>query len=170
MKEHTIVSTFAYYNCFRKMNSAVYLLCVVLCIVEYQCTRSDAMELSQRLLDAIRYVETRGDVCTLGDSASGMMSLGAYQITRDYYNEAVEANATLSDHGEGMIGLLDIACCYSSDHGRRLVSDTSTLSIAIEAKLTLWVSGILRCRRDRKQLLLYKASSPLTKHQVIYIQ
>ena len=131
MKEHTIVSTFAiaYYNCFSnstKMNSAVYLLCVVLCIVEYQCTRSDAMELSQRLLDAIRYVETRGDVCTLGDSASGMMSLGAYQITRDYYNEAVEANATLSDHGEGMIGLLDIACCYSiasSDRGRRLVSD-----------------------------------------------
>ena len=63
------------------------------------------MELSQRLLDAIRYVETRGDVCTLGDSASGMMSLGAYQITRDYYNEAMEANATLSDHGEGMIGI-----------------------------------------------------------------
>ena len=72
--------------------------------MEHQCTKSDAVELSKRLLDAIRYVESGGDVCALGDSASEMMSLGAYQITQDYYNEAVEANATLTAYGEGMIG------------------------------------------------------------------
>ena len=87
-----------------KMKSAVLCLaCIVFCIVEYQCSRSDAVELSQRLLDAIRYVESGGDVCTLGDSASGMLSLGAYQITRDYYNEAVEANPTLTANGQGIL-------------------------------------------------------------------
>ena len=65
-----------------KMKSvALYFACIVFCIVEYQCSRSDAVELSQRLLDAIRYVESGGDVCTLGDSASGMMSLGARGTT-----------------------------------------------------------------------------------------
>jgi hypothetical protein len=71
-------------------------------MVEYQCTKSDAVELSQRLLDAIRYVESGGDVCALRDSTSGMMSLGAYQITQDYYRDAVEANATLKTNGQGI--------------------------------------------------------------------
>ncbi len=91
-----------------KMNSAVYLVCVVFCIVEYQCTKSDAVELSQRLLDAIRYVESGGDVCALGDSTSGMMSLGAYHITQDYYNDAVEANVTLTAYGEGMTRICNL--------------------------------------------------------------
>ena len=81
------------------MNSAVCLLCMVLCI---ECTKSNAVELSQSLLDAIRYVESGGDVCALGDSTNGE-SLGAYQITREYYQDAVEANATLTAYGEGMI-------------------------------------------------------------------
>jgi hypothetical protein len=89
------------------MNSAVYLVCVALCLIEYQSTKSDAVELSQSLLDAIRYVESGGDVCALGDSTSGMMSLGAYQITQDYYNDAVEANATLTAYGEGIIRILN---------------------------------------------------------------
>ena len=80
------------------MNSAVYLLCVVFCTVEYHCTH--AVELSQNLLDAIRYVESGGDVCALGD---GGVSLGAYQIIHEYFTEAVEANATLTASGEGMI-------------------------------------------------------------------
>ena len=85
------------------MNSAVYLLCVVFCIVEYQCAKSNALELSQSLLDAIRYVESGGNVCALEvDSTSGMY-LGAYQITRDYYSNAVEANATLTAYGEGIL-------------------------------------------------------------------
>ena len=71
------------------------------CLVEYQCTKCNAVELSQRLLDAIRYVESGGDVCALGDSTSGM-SLGAYQISRDYYSDAVEANATLTANGQGI--------------------------------------------------------------------
>ena len=82
---------------------ALCFACIVFCIVEYQCTRSDAVELSQRLLDAIRYVESGGDVCALGDSASGMVSLGAYQITRDYCNDAVEANASLNANGQGIL-------------------------------------------------------------------
>ena len=84
------------------MNSAVCLLCMVLCIMEYQCTKSNAVELSESLLDAIRYVESRGDVCALGDSTRGE-SLGAYQITQEYYRDAVEANATLTTYGRGVI-------------------------------------------------------------------
>ena len=81
------------------MKSAVYLLCVVFCTMGYHCTKSNAVELSQSLLDAIRYVESRGDVCALGDSGE---SLGAYQIMHEYYRDAVEANATLTTNGEGM--------------------------------------------------------------------
>ena len=81
------------------MNSAVYLLCVVFYTVGYH---SNAVELSQSLLDAIRYVESGGDVCALRDTQSGE-SLGAYQIMREYYRAAVEANATLTASGEGMI-------------------------------------------------------------------
>ena len=82
------------------MNSAVYLLCIVFCTVEYHCTKSNAVELSQSLLDAIRYVESGGDVCALGDDG---VSLGAYQITHEYFSEAVGANATLTASGEGMM-------------------------------------------------------------------
>ena len=81
------------------MNSAVYLLCIVFCTVGHHCTKSTAVELSQSLLDAIRYVESRGDVCALRDNGE---SLGAYQITQKYYRDAVEANATLTANGEGM--------------------------------------------------------------------
>ena len=83
------------------MNSAVYFVCIVFCIVEYQCTESNAAEFSQSLLDAIRYVESGGDVCALGESTSGA-SLGAYQITHEYYQDAVEANATLTANGQGI--------------------------------------------------------------------
>ena len=83
-----------------KMNSAVYFVCIVFCIVGYQCTGSNAVELSQSLLDAIRNVESGGDVCALRDSTSGA-SLGAYQITHEYYQDAVEANATLTANGQG---------------------------------------------------------------------
>ena len=82
------------------MNSSVYFLCVMFCTVVYHCNRSSAVELSQSLLDAIRYVESRGDVCALGDSGE---SLGAYQIMHEYYRYAVEANETLTANGEGMI-------------------------------------------------------------------
>ena len=78
------------------MNSALACVCIVFCIVEYQ---TDAVELSQSLLDAIRYVESGGDVCALRDSASGA-SLGAYQISYDYYRDAVEANTTLTANGQ----------------------------------------------------------------------
>ena len=81
------------------MNLALVCVCIVFCIVEYQCTKSDAVELSQSLLDAIRYVESRGDVCALGNSG---MSLGAYQISYDYHRDAVEANATLTANGQCM--------------------------------------------------------------------
>ena len=91
------------------MNSAVYFVCIVFCIVEYQCTESNAVELSQSLLDAIRYVESGGDVCALGDSTIGT-SLGAYQITHEYYQDAVEANATLTVNGQGILMFILYPC------------------------------------------------------------
>ena len=81
------------------MNSAVYLLFIVFCTVEYHCTKSNAVELDQSLLDAIRYVESGGNVCALGDEG---VSLGAYQITQGYYSEALEANTSLIASGEGI--------------------------------------------------------------------
>lgn len=68
-------------------------------VVAVESHSTGGVELSRILLDAIRYTESRGDVCDLGDNGR---SLGAYHIERDHYTDAVEANGTLTANGEGI--------------------------------------------------------------------
>ena len=63
-----------------------------------QSVSENELTLSRSLLDAIRYADSGGDVCALGDSGG---SLGAYQIMRQHYQDAINANRTLSAYGRG---------------------------------------------------------------------
>ena len=53
---------------------------------------------TQEFLDAIRCVESNGDVCAIGDNGR---SIGAYQIMIDYYNDAVQFSRALQTTGKG---------------------------------------------------------------------
>ena len=63
-----------------------------------QITGGVGLTLNQTFLDALRYIESGGDVCALGDSGR---SLGAYRIKREHYTDAVLVNGTLTANGEG---------------------------------------------------------------------
>ena len=56
------------------------------------------MDMNRNLLDAIRYVESGGDVCAIRDNGR---SLGAYLIKRNHYSAAIGANSTLTANGRG---------------------------------------------------------------------
>lgn len=58
------------------------------------CCSLGAAQVSQDLLNAIRYVESAssGGVCAVGD---GGRSLGSFQIMNAYYHDAVEFNVNL---------------------------------------------------------------------------
>lgn len=58
------------------------------------CCSLGAAQVSQDLLNAIRYVESvsSGGVCAVGD---GGRSLGSFQIMNGYYRDAVEFNVNL---------------------------------------------------------------------------
>lgn len=54
------------------------------------------LEIKRELLNAMQYVESKGDSCAVGDNGR---SLGPYQIMEGYYNDAVEFNPSLKDEG-----------------------------------------------------------------------
>ena len=54
------------------------------------------LEIKRELLNAMQYVESRGDNCAVGDNGR---SLGPYQITEEYYKDAVEFNPSLKNGG-----------------------------------------------------------------------
>ena len=75
-------------------------LCLFLCFVcSVQLCRALAPEaVSEDLLQAIRCVESNGDVCAIGDNGR---SIGAYQIMRGYYDDALEFSSELRAIGKG---------------------------------------------------------------------
>ena len=70
---------------------------LVFSVVVY-CFCGSSLTLNRSLLDAIRDADSGGNVCALGDGGG---SLGAYQIKRQHYQEAIDANRTLSTYGQG---------------------------------------------------------------------
>ena len=54
------------------------------------------LTIDRALLDAMRQVESRGDVCAIGD---GGRSFGSYQIMEAYYSDALQFNPSLADGG-----------------------------------------------------------------------
>ena len=61
------------------------------------CAALAPESVSQELLDAIRCVESKGDICAVGDNGR---SIGAYQIMRNYYTDAL---SYLSTAGKGTL-------------------------------------------------------------------
>ena len=64
---------------------------------------------SERLLDAIRQVESGGDCTLIGD---GGKAIGPYQIHREYWRDAVEFDKTLGGTYQD---------CKREDYARRVV-------------------------------------------------
>ena len=57
--------------------------------------RVEAQQINQRLLNAIRHVESGGDNCAIGDKQFSNKALGPYQIRKPYYDDAaVQFNPT----------------------------------------------------------------------------
>ncbi len=56
-----------------------------------------AATIDQKLLDAIKQVESKGDVDAIGDKGLSNKAYGAYQIRKPYYDDAVEFNSSLKD-------------------------------------------------------------------------
>ena len=54
-----------------------------------------AAVIDQKLLDAIKEVESKGDVDAIGDKGLSNKAYGAYQIRKPYYVDAVEFNSSL---------------------------------------------------------------------------
>ena len=66
-------------------------------LVVAQCPKR-TLNIDRRLLDAIKCVESSGgNEDAVGDNGA---SIGAYQIMKDYYNDAVEFNPSLSNGGK----------------------------------------------------------------------
>ena len=59
-----------------------------------------SVDVSDELLYAIRCVESNENVCAIGDNGR---SIGAYQIMRGYYSDAVEFSDTLRTSGYGKL-------------------------------------------------------------------
>ena len=73
-----------------------FVVCCCLC----QSAWAAELTLRCRLLDAISYVDSGGDICALG-GVGGSLELGAYQITRQHYQEAIVGDRTLSAFSQG---------------------------------------------------------------------
>lgn len=75
----------------------LWLFCIVAIKVQPSNTL-DPSEISEEFLDAIRCVESNGDVCAIGDNGR---SIGAYQIMLGYYKDAVGFSGDLQTTGQG---------------------------------------------------------------------
>ena len=82
------------------MESVLRIVCFLHAIIGIARV-SDALapeSITQELFDAIRCVESNGDVCAIGDDGH---SLGAYQIMQGYYQDAVMFSGELRATGKG---------------------------------------------------------------------
>ena len=75
----------------------LWFVCIV-GITVHPSNTLDPSKISEELLDAIRCVESNGDVCAIGDNGR---SIGAYQIMLGYYKDAVEFSSALRTTGQG---------------------------------------------------------------------
>lgn len=81
------------------MRAATLFGCI--CIVAITVHPSNTLNpdvVSNEFLDAIRCVESNGDVCEIGDNGR---SIGAYQIMFNYYTDAVQFSRALRTTGKG---------------------------------------------------------------------
>ena len=70
-----------------------------------------AVTVSDELLDAIRCVESTGDICAIGDNGR---SIGPYQIMRAYFNDSVSYSA--SPLRTSNIGNNSLCKLYTASH------------------------------------------------------
>ena len=74
------------------------MLVFITVLIQYHvCGQAEAqapLMIDRALLDAIKQVESGGDPCAIGDNGQ---SLGAYQITKGYYSDALQYNPHLGD-------------------------------------------------------------------------
>ena len=87
-----------------KLLLVLLLCCEVLYTVNAQyraqCSGRILSTLTDRFFDALRKVESDGDLCKISaDGNESSTELGPYQISEDYYDEAVDFNPTLKSEG-----------------------------------------------------------------------
>lgn len=68
----------------------------LLCLSRAESGSGQALRINRKLLKAIQYVESGGDSNAVGDNGR---SLGPYQISEAYYQDAVQFNPSLADNG-----------------------------------------------------------------------
>ena len=130
-----------------------YFIIFSLIICCCQSAPAKELTLSRRLLDAIRYADSGGDVCALGDSGG---SLGAYQIMRHHYREAVDANRALTNYGRGeqALKVYGIVMYVLVCSGSEISSSESVTMIISQATPSQWLVGVARDGRDREVVLV----------------
>lgn len=75
------------------------LLFIIVLLQHHVCDQVQAqapLMIDRSLLDAMKQVESGGDPCAIGDNG---LSLGAYQIMKSYYIDALQYNPSLGDGG-----------------------------------------------------------------------
>ena len=83
------------------------ILIGLLWIGAFHCWLGNAcqpLKIDRILLDAIRQVESGGNIFLVGDLFSAHHAYGPYQITRPYYNDAVGFCQSLTDGGNKDFG------------------------------------------------------------------
>ena len=73
------------------------------------------VSISNRLLHAIRRVETGGEADPLTAVGDGGASLGPYQISEAYYDDAVEQTPSLQDNGRTYQNVMGAGSCAYSE-------------------------------------------------------
>ena len=79
------------------------------------CYFSCTVSISNRLLHAIRRVETGGEADPLTAVGDNGASLGPYQISEAYYNDAVEQTSSLQDNGRTYQNVRGAGSCAYSE-------------------------------------------------------
>lgn len=82
--------------------------CFSFCVA-CSCSIANA-DVPQRLLDAIRFVESGNDDSAVGDNGN---AIGPYQIWRSYWKDAIEYDPTIGGKYED---------CFNRDYAERIVN------------------------------------------------
>ena len=95
-------------NHFAKMKFILLLLWFTALDISAQYSDSGCsrrlLQLSDNFYDALRKVKSGGDLCKIGANGN-LTELGPYQISEEYYNEAVEFDPGLGTGGNCMISV-----------------------------------------------------------------
>ena len=80
-----------------KLLITLFLCCEVLhAAAQYSSCTKILRKLNDGFFDALRKVESNGNLCRISDDGS---ELGPYQISEEYYREAAEFDVTLKTEG-----------------------------------------------------------------------